>query len=171
MTDIRLQTERLDLLPLPAAAAGALLEDRETAARLLGGTLSPSWPHDDLLDVLPLQAAAGPDEERFGIWTLIERETGTVVGDIGFRGPPGADGTVEIGYCVIPDRRRRGFATEAARALIEWVLRQPGVHAVVAGCDRDNVASIRTLERLGFSRTGEANSELRWRWNAAASTE
>jgi ribosomal-protein-alanine N-acetyltransferase len=130
---------------------------------VLGVALPPEWPHADLLDVLPLQAAAGPSEERFGVWVMIERETRAVVGDIGFLGPPGAAGTVEIGYSVIPDRRGRGYATEAARALVDWALRQPGVRGVVAGCEKENVASIRTLERLGFTRTGEAGGQLRWR--------
>ena len=94
---------------------------------------------------------------------MIEGESKTVVGDIGFLGAPGADGSVEIGYSVIPDRRGRGYATEAARALVDWALRQPEVTTVVAGCDNDNVPSIRTLERLGFVRTGEADGQVRWR--------
>ncbi len=161
--DLRLHSERLELRPLPPLAAGALPDDRETAARVLGVALSPDWPHADLLDVLPLQAAAGPHEERFGVWVMIERETRMVVGDIGFLGPPEADSTVEIGYSVVPDRRRRGYATEAARVLVDWALHQPGVCTVVAGCEKKNVASIRTLERIGFSRTGGTNGQFRWR--------
>ena len=130
---------------------------------MLGAALHREWPQADLLDVLPLQAAIGPDEERFGVWVMIEREPATVVGDIGFLGAPGADGSIEIGYSVTPDRRGRGYATEAARALVDWALRQPGVTTVVASCDNSNVPSIRTLERLGFVRTGEAAGQIRWR--------
>ncbi len=164
MAETRLRTGRLELRPLPPAAAGALPGDRETAARVLGVALASAWPQADLLDVLPSQAAAGANEELSGVWVIIERESATVVGDIGFRGPPGADGSIEVGYSVIPDRRRRGCATEAARAIVDWALRQPGVRAVVAGCDADNIPSVRTLERLGFSRTGEADGQLRWRY-------
>ena len=160
----QLETERLELRPLPPEAARALPRDRATAERALGASLAPDWPQPDLLDVLPLQAAAGRVAARFGIWVIIERETRAVVGDVGFRGPPGDDGTVEVGYSVIPDRRRRGYATEAARALVAWAMSQPGVREVVAGCDRDNAASIRTLERLGFSRTGATSDEIRWRY-------
>ena len=97
---------------------------------------------------------------------MIERESGSVVGDIGFVGPPDESGSVEVGYSVIPDRRRRGYATEAARAIVEWALSQPGVEMIVAGCDSDNAPSIRTLERLGFRRTDEANGQIRWRYDA-----
>ena len=92
---------------------------------------------------------------------MLERATQTVVGDAGFEGPP-TGGVVEIGYSVTPGRRRRGYASEAARALVGWALAQDGVDTVVAGCAPDNIASVRTLERLGFVRTGLEGDEIRW---------
>ena len=62
-----------------------------------------AWPQDDLLDVLPMQAAAGVDAERFGVWLMIERDTNTVVGDVGFLGLPD-DGLLEIGFSVTAGR-------------------------------------------------------------------
>jgi RimJ/RimL family protein N-acetyltransferase len=164
MNAARLITHRMELLALPALAAAALPEDRDAASRILNATLPLEWPGADLLDVLPLQAAASPNDERFGVWVMIERESSSVVGDIGFIGPPDERGSVEVGYSVIPDRRRRGYATEAARAIVEWALDEPGVKVVVAGCDRGNVPSIRTLERVGFRRTGVTNGRIRWRY-------
>ncbi len=156
-------TARLELRPLPAAAAAALPVDRDEASRLLGAALPLEWPQPDLLDVLPLQSAATPEAEPFGVWAIVERETATVVGDIGFVGPPDRDRSVEIGYSVVPSRRRRGYASEAAVALVAWALARPEVEHVVATCDADNRASIRTLERAGFERAGEENGRIRWR--------
>ena len=116
----------------------------------------------DLLDILPMQASADPDGEPYGIWVMVERATNSVVGDIGFMGPP-ADGVVEIGFSVVPERRRLGFASEAAAALVDWALGQPGVDRVVARCDSDNDASIGVLERAGFVRTAEADGVIHWR--------
>jgi len=99
---------------------------------------------------------------------MIERCSGTVIGDIGFHGPPDDTGTIEVGYSVIPSRRRRGYATEAAKALVGWARSQPSVHVIVAGCDPNNVSSVRTLERVGFRRTGEANGETRWRYGGTS---
>lgn len=158
----RLHLPLLDLRPLPAAAAAALPDVREPAERLLGAHLSPEWPQPELLDVLPRQARAAPEEERFGIWVMIERATATVVGDIGFFGPPGTDGLVEVGYGVVPTARRRGHASSALGALTTWALEQPTVTAVAARCDPDNVASIRTLERAAFTRTGADDEHLFW---------
>lgn len=96
-------------------------------------------------------------------WVMIERCSGSVIGDIGFHGPPDDAGTIEVGYAVIPSRRRRGYATEAAHALIGWAYSQPSIRVIVAGCETSNLASIRTLERVGFRRAGMANGEIRWR--------
>jgi ribosomal-protein-alanine N-acetyltransferase len=153
----------MEVRPLPALAAAALPGDREKASRILAATLPTAWPQSDLLDVLPLQAAASPETECYGVWVMVERESESVVGDVGFMGPPDEAGSIEVGYSVIPDRRRRGYATEAAGAIVEWAFSQPGVEVVVAGCDRDNEPSIRILERLGFQRTGDAKDQIRWR--------
>jgi ribosomal-protein-alanine N-acetyltransferase len=162
MSQVRIHSARLDLLPMPAAAAAALADDRAAATRLIGATLPDAWPQADLLDVLPMQAAALPQAERFGIWLIVERQTNTVVGDVGFMGPP-ADGRVEVGFSVIPDRRRRGYATEAARSIVDWALSQPEIREVVARSDAENAASARTLASAGFARSDERDGVVHWR--------
>ena len=155
------ETDRLLIVLMPAAAAAALPLDRAEAARLVGAHLPDAWPLPDLLDILPIQAAATPQTEPFGVWLIVERATNTVAGDIGFLGPP-ADGHVELGFSVIPDRRRRGYASEAARAIVQWVLLQPGVGVVVARSDVENEASARTLTSAGFRRLDERDGVVHW---------
>jgi ribosomal-protein-alanine N-acetyltransferase len=76
------------------------------------------------------------------------------VGDVRFEPIPGPLGRLgsefEIGYAVARSRRRQGYAVEAAGAVIDWLLAEGGAEAVWAGCDAANVASVRTLMRLGF---------------------
>lgn len=158
----RIAGDRIVVTPLPAAAAAALPGDRLTASRLIEATLPQDWPQVDLLDVLPMQAAATPENEAFGVWLMIERDTNTVVGDIGFIGPPD-DGSVEIGFSVIPDRRRRGYASDAAGRLVVWAFRQPGISVVLAQSDVDNIASAGTLAAAGFARVDEIDGTIRWR--------
>ena len=162
MRPIRLGSVHLELTPLPAAAAAALPDDRATATRLIGATLPDPWPQLDLLDVLPVQAAAEPADEPFGIWLMIERDSNTVVGDIGFMGPPDG-GVVEIGFSVIPDRRRRGYATEAARSLVDWAFSEPRIREVSARTEPENEASARVLAATGFGRVGDSRGVVRWR--------
>lgn len=157
-----ISTGRLELRPLPAAAAAALRNDREQAAQEIGIQLAPDWPQPALLEILDRHAELAPEELVWGIWLIIDRREDIVIGDIGFHGPPSDAGVVEVGYSVVPDRRRRGYATEAATALVEWARQQRQVKSIVAGCDPDNRASIKTLERAGFRQTDSSGEELRW---------
>ena len=76
-----------------------------------------------------------------------------MAGTIHLKGPPGAAGSVDLGWEVEPADRRQGLATEAARAVLRWVLTQPRVRRVTARIHDDNAASIRVAERLGMRRT------------------
>jgi RimJ/RimL family protein N-acetyltransferase len=92
------------------------------------------------------------DPDGWGAWLLFHGEE--VVGDAGFKGPP-QDGEVELGYSVVPPHRRRGYATEAARALVDWALGQPGVERVVAETEPENAPSQRVLELIGMRRVDQ----------------
>ena len=83
----------------------------------------------------------------WGAWLVFRGEE--LVGDAGFHAPP-ANGEVELGYAMRPEHRGLGYASEAAQALVEWALAQPGVERVVAEFERDNAASQRVLEKAGL---------------------
>ncbi len=71
-----------------------------------------------------------------------------------FKSLPDASGAVELGYGVNPSYRGRGYATEMARAMVSWVLKQPKVKRVNAECLEANLASIRVLKKIGFKQVG-----------------
>jgi [ribosomal protein S5]-alanine N-acetyltransferase len=154
-----IETHRLRLEPLDPPVAALVLTDRVVAQRKLGAVFDNAWPSDDLRDWLDSVAAGS----AFRPYAIVERATNTVVGDVGFLGPPDGKGQVELGYSIVSDRRRRGYASEAAAAVMTWALEQVGVKAIIAECEATNTASIRTLERLGFRREDEANGVIRWR--------
>jgi ribosomal-protein-alanine N-acetyltransferase len=89
-----IETERLQLVPLPALA------DRPALEQAVGARLPGDWPGEGIAGLLPTYfaaASADPDLVGWGIWLLIVREEGIVAGDLGFKGKPDAAGTVEIG--------------------------------------------------------------------------
>lgn len=103
---------------------------------------------------------------EYGHRQVIERDSGLVVGSIGLFWPP-SDGTVEIGYGIVSSRRGRGYASEATRALTEFALTAPSVHAVHANVELSNPASIRVLEKAGFQRAHTDTEQNTARYRAA----
>ena len=91
---------------------------------------------------------------------------GIEVGLGSFKGPPVA-GAVEIEYAVIPDQPGKGYATAAARALVEYAFRDAAVNRVLAHTLPDGVASQRVLQKSGFRHVGEVvdpEDGLVWRF-------
>jgi len=158
-------TARLRLLPCDAAVARAAVEAPERLPELLGLPVDPAWPSEDLLEVLPAWAEALELDarlQRWGLFLVIERESGALVGDVGFKGAPDERGIVEIGYGIVPSRQGRGFATEAVAALIAWARLHPEAREIRAACYASNRASRRVLEKCGFRHFATDGSVLDW---------
>jgi RimJ/RimL family protein N-acetyltransferase len=84
-------------------------------------------------------------------WAILLRETGAILGGIELR----VDGhRGELGYALARPAWRRGYATEAARAVVETALAAPAIQRVWAYVDVENVASGRVLEKAGLAREG-----------------
>ena len=60
----------------------------------------------------------------------------------------------DFGYALGSASWNRGFATEAARAMVDWLLAVESIHRIWATCDVDNARSVRVLEKLGLEREG-----------------
>jgi ribosomal-protein-alanine N-acetyltransferase len=135
------------------------------AERLLDVRIPDDWPDAELAELLPVYADRLREDPRalgYGTWLLVERVSRTVVGSAGFLGSPTSEGTVELGYGVHHEHRKRGYATEAARALVAWALAQDGVVRVTARCRPANLASIRVLGNVGLEQTGELDGLTHW---------
>ncbi len=144
------------LHPWPVAAARRLVQGR-TAEPGDRATFHPEYPMPDTVDALSMLLAA---HDAMGTLTLTPRWwvhrihlDGQVVGDVGFHGPPAAEGptAVELGYAVVPAVRGRGVAGAAVAQLLELAWRD-GAAEVLAGTEEDNLASQAVLRRAGFSR-------------------
>lgn len=138
--------------------------DRAALAARIGARVPDGWPGPALASSLPEIAAgmAGKPLDTAGwVWAVIERGTAAVVGDIGFHSPVRGVASVEIGYVISPEARGRGYATEAAAALVAWAFSQPGVARVTAQIDPGNAASLRVADKLGMRETAPEEPEYR----------
>jgi RimJ/RimL family protein N-acetyltransferase len=95
----------------------------------------------------------------YDVWMVIHRAEMRIIGDIGFKGPPDEEGSIEIGYGIIEAERRKGYCYEAVKSLVEWAFLQNEVNRIKADCLSDNIGSIRILQELGFE---EINRDEQW---------
>jgi [ribosomal protein S5]-alanine N-acetyltransferase len=141
---------------MQASLDGRLAE----AARLLGAALPPDWPKGRArtlrmrLDDLARNPAARPWLLRAMVLREPERR---LIGHIGFHDPPGPEGTIEVGYSVLPPYQRRGYALEAVEALFGWATQEHGITQFVASVGPWNEPSLGLVRKLGFVQTG-----VRW---------
>jgi RimJ/RimL family protein N-acetyltransferase len=149
--DWPLETDRLTLRPFVEDdfdAIQAMRSDAEVARYLYGETLSP----DETRSLLA-QKMAAPAWTSEGDWlsvAAVERASGVTVGDVSLRWVSERDRTAEVGFVFDPVHQGKGFATEAARALVDWVFTAAGFHRVIGRTEARNTASARVLEKLGM---------------------
>lgn len=94
----------------------------------------------------------------FGYWTVEEKTSGSVVGEVGFGDferdmKPSIAGDAEIGWAFATRFHGKGFATEAAQAALDWGDANFKDASMCCIIDMGNAPSIRIAEKLGFKKT------------------
>lgn len=90
----------------------------------------------------------------YGIWLVYERDNEN---SIGFAGLLKSDAEMpRLLYGLHPDYWKRGYATEAAQAVVDYAFNTLGFLSVVSDVDEPNADSVRILEKLGMKQTKRA---------------
>jgi RimJ/RimL family protein N-acetyltransferase len=148
-----IRTDRLSIRPWRSDEAGRYHEVRGTAEVTRYLYDPPLTRRQSAAKLRGLRT----EIRRPGEWINLAVEvtdTGTVVGDVGLGWTSQIHRQAEIGYSFRLDHRGRGYATEAAAALVGLAFTDLGVHRVAGRLDARNTASARLLERLGMRREG-----------------
>jgi [ribosomal protein S5]-alanine N-acetyltransferase len=169
---MKLETAHLRLLPCSPESLLALIEGEATFERSFGlppavglrefmvsGDISPAW-------LARLRASKETDPWIHG-FAVATKETPSVIGMAGFKGPPDSDGVVEIAYGIVPTYEGRGYATEAAASLVGFARDSGLVRVVRAHTLPTPNASTRVLTKCAFVHIGEIvdpEDGLVWRW-------
>jgi RimJ/RimL family protein N-acetyltransferase len=156
-----IETRRLNLVPASRAMLLADLSGPEDLGRELHAVVPPSWPPEHYDDqavkwTLDRVRAAPPGTESFWGYYFVWRDAppgALLIGVGGFKGPP-EDGVVELGYSVVADQQRRGFATEAVHGMLGFAFAHPEVAEVTAQTLPHLRPSIGVLEKTGFHYRG-----------------
>lgn len=156
MSELEIQSERLSLVLETPEEILARIEALSPADK---AEVSPDW-------LARVRASTLADPWIHG-FRIVDRASGAVIGSCGYKGPPDPQGVVEIAYVVDPNYQGRGYATEAARALVDFAFGNNGVRLVRAHTLPGNGASAQVLTKCGFEQIGEvvdAEDGLVWRW-------
>lgn len=156
MNHANIETDRLTIALRAPEEVRADIEALDEATRQL---MSSGW-------LRQIAAATSSDPWLHG-FRLTERSTGVLVGTAGFKAPPDGDGMVEIAYRIEPGHESRGYATEAAKALIDFAFASSEVKRVRAHTLPEPNASTRVLTKCGLAFIGPVNDPedgLIWRW-------
>jgi RimJ/RimL family protein N-acetyltransferase len=152
-TEARIVTERLELRefgPQDAAVVKALVAAGDRTSLPPG---APSQRPD--VDAWLAEGVHRHRLEGGGVHLMIlERASGELVGAISLFRTDWEARSSEVGYGVRPDRRGRGYASEAVAAVAQWVLAEGGMQRIQLCAVTGNLPSLRVAEKAGFRREG-----------------
>jgi [ribosomal protein S5]-alanine N-acetyltransferase len=157
-------TKRLELIPATLDLTRAALESEAALALGLDALVPATWP-PEFLDRPALEftlARLAEGVQQAGWWlhfiVLTHGLTGrTLIGSAGYKGPPSRDGTVEVGYGIVRDHQRQGYAAETVQGLLAHAFGFDSVHRVIAETLPDLTASIGVLRKCQFRLIGEGS--------------
>ncbi len=158
-----MRSERLELVNLRRRDLEAALDGRwADLEAALDVALFPDWfaGNVGVFELRLRQIRKDPASEPWLLRALILAETRTYVGYFNFHGPPSSEGWVEMGYSILPEYQRRGYATEAVVRMMRWARDEHGVEVFRASISPDNEPSLRMIEKLGFSEIGTQIDEI-----------
>jgi len=91
-------------------------------------------------------------------WFIVEKKDGSKIGSIGYFLATG--NLVEIGYSLIPNERGKGYCTEAAKILVDYLFLSKSIVRVQSHTDVRNLPSQKVLEKTGFKKEGIVRKSL-----------
>jgi RimJ/RimL family protein N-acetyltransferase len=154
-----IRTPRLMLIAATAESLSAELASPQALGEFLGCDVPASWP-PELYDADAVRwtlnwLAEHPEQAGWCLYYIVESplapsDRPQLVGVCGYKGGPDAAGEVEIGYGIVPEQRRRGFASEAVRGMLARAFADPRVTKVIAHTLSELAASIGVLQATGF---------------------
>jgi RimJ/RimL family protein N-acetyltransferase len=164
-----MKTSNLRLITVERVQVEALLRNKRELAAILRVTVPDGWPHFPEAFSLPANESHRPERSPtdWPGYFFIHLQERALVGNDGFTGGPDDSGAVEIGYEIAPEHRNRGFATEAARAMIAYAFAHEEVRAVIAHTLAGMNASNSVLRKVGMTFVAEVDHPevgKTWRW-------
>jgi [ribosomal protein S5]-alanine N-acetyltransferase len=171
-------TPRLILITITSETVRSEQANDKRLAELIACTIPANWPHvhwePHVFDFLLAQFEHHPEQIGWNRYIVFRHsyDSRTLIGTLGAFTKV-APNEVEIGYSVLPQFEGRGLATEAAKALVEYLRTDERITSIIAHTFPSIPGSIRVMEKCGmiYDGEGEEAGTIRYRLRLRPSNE
>ena len=159
-------TNRLRLVAVTSEHLIVEATEPQKLGSLLGVRVPPEWPSTDwdanVFAIIQRQYVEHPNTFGWHRYVILPGDDPVLIGALGAF--PKLENEAEIGYGILPNWQRHGYAAEGANALIRLLFEQ-GLHSVIAHTFRHMQESIRVMEKCGlaYEAPGEEADTVRYR--------
>ncbi|MBK8522376.1 MAG: GNAT family N-acetyltransferase [Chitinophagaceae bacterium] len=162
----KLVTDRLILIPFTTQICKNVLDNDFSDLITLNLKKGKSWPDADVLDTLPrvinnLNKVGYPT--GYESWMIIKKDTLEIIGDVGFKGINMDEENIDLGYGIIEEERRKGYAAEAVKEIISWAFLNNNIREITANCLTENTNSMKLLLKFNFTQKRIAGNTIYWK--------
>jgi ribosomal-protein-alanine N-acetyltransferase len=167
--EIPLESKRLRIMPLNHKRLLQYLKaegyfEKDNGLPYTGRTISRDVKEMvDNFTMPKIKSASDDDYLFYSFWVVINKSTGEIVAELGFKGPPDEEGRIEIGYGTMPEQENRGYMSEAVATMLQWGKENPRVRLILAETDQSNQRSIRVLQKNGFIEFERKGNMIWWK--------
>ena len=159
-------TPRLELISITPEMLRADATKSAAFSQLINAEVPADWPPDgwdeDAYHYLLTRMDKYPQYPGWSRYIAVKHGEGgrrILAGGCGLLDPVELNDDPEIGYGLLPAYQRRGLATEAVDALVNWIFEHPHVKSIHAQTLPHLQGSIRVLVKNGFAPAGEGREE------------
>lgn len=160
-----LLSDRLILIPFTLKFCVNISNNDFSDLKTLNLIRGVNWPDDEVVETLPkiIRNLSKVDYPTgFESWMIVKRDTREIIGDVGFKGFNFVEKSCDIGYGIVKEERKKGYAEEASRMLIEWAFSNDFLDKITACCLIDNIDSVNLLKKLNFIEYSRDKTTIYW---------
>lgn len=149
-----IETERLILRPFEYSDDEAMLKYWIADEKIQSMYFEPTYTTKEAVRELLDKYISSYENKDYYRWAIILKENNECIGQIAYFLVDTKNNFAEIEYCIGSDFQRKGLATEATKAIIDFGFKQIGLHKIQICHASNNMASRRVIEKCGFHYEG-----------------
>jgi [ribosomal protein S5]-alanine N-acetyltransferase len=159
MNLLSLHTDRLILRPVEATDVQTLfaLRSNPDLMRYIPRPIATKLADAEAIIQIMLK---GIEDGTKRNWAVTLKENNTCIGIFGYHQIYPEHFRAELGYMVLPEFQRKGYTTEAVRAIVNYGFTEMNLHSIEAIIDPRNIASEKVLTNLGFQKEAHFHENM-----------